>query len=418
MRRKLLVFLLLALLAIIIVLAFYSGLFWNFDDSTYYLLSIAAVHNSFNPASNPYGYGWAFPYFVAIGGLVFGFSFHGIVISTAIEYFSLIVLTYILAFRLTKKRNLAIASALIITITPFVLQYSTRLINDMLLGVIATLSMILFISERKIDWYLSGIMAGALIYIKLIGFAYIIFFGLIAIASNKRKYVIPMIILMLLVYTIPFAILVHNPFYSFKNYGLFQHSLSPAGTVYSNIVDLFVVLGIIRISPLDPLIYQIYSLGLFIFLALVGSLLSITNKNKNMLYLSWLFLGYFLYLYFGTISISAYYVGITIPRYFILIAAPFAILIAYAFDCTYDIVRRLSEAIRPLKKYSKTIALAAVVLLFIIMILTTLNTYELIYAYNRDIRTGTPLPSSPGTSQGNLTSNSKIYSNLILQRSY
>lgn len=377
-NKEIIALALILLLAVFLMGLFYSGIYWQFDDANYVLFIQQINSHTFNPGLNSYAYGWLFPYFVFFGGLVFGFTYTGLVIPTAIEYLSLIVLTYILCTRATKQKSVAIIAALMVCIFPFVVQYSTRLLDDMLLGVIATLSMIFFLSNDKKAWVLAGIMAGLLIYIKLLGLAYILPFLICALISKKRKYVVVSMIVTMALYTLPFAFLFHNPLYPFQNYGNIQTEISPA-TLQSNTVVLLLMTGLIQVRGTAPVFYQDYSLGLLMLFVFMGTVTAINNKNKSMFYVAVLFWGFLLYLFFGTISISHYVLAAVILRYFILVAAPMAIL------ASYSIVSIATYVQTKLNSGNWLGAVVVVFLLFLIL-LSLVQAYVLVFLYNTLIR--------------------------------
>ncbi len=370
---------LILLLAVFLIAIFYAGVYWQFDDSTYVSFIQQINNHTFNPGSNPYAYGWLWPYFVFLGGIIFGFTSFGLVVPTALEYLSLIVLTYVLGSKVSKNKGVAIIAALLVCLFPFVVQYSTRLLNDMLLGVIATLSMIFFLSENKRVWILAGVMAGLLIYIKMIGLAYILPFGICALLSKKRKYVVWSMIITILLYTLPFLFLLHNPLYPFQNYGNDQNMISPA-TLHSNIEVLLLMMDFIQIKGSASLLYQDYSLGLLTVFTIIGTVIAAISKNRKIIYVAVLFWVFLLYLFFGTISLSRYVVAAVIIRYFILVAAPMAILISYSI---ISIANYMQTKVGGNRRWFG----AAVVILLLILILLSLNqAYVLVFYYNTMIR--------------------------------
>lgn len=365
------------LFGLLLTALFYSGPYLSFDDHLYIAFANQISANIFNPISSPWAYGWLFPYFVFLGGLVFGTSSSGLVALTVIEYLSLIVLTYILALRVTKDRKLALLAAFLVCIFPFTIQYSTRVLSDSLMGVIASLCVIFFLSDRKIDWALAGAMVGLLIYIKLIALAFLVPFFICALVTRKREYVIPPMIVMLVIYTLPFLVLVHNPLYPFQNYGTFQETISPV-TYANNLFALMIMASMVQTSGNTSINYQNYQLGLLLWLALLGAALAIRYRDKRMLMMAGIFWFFLLYLAFGTISLSGYVAGSFITRYLQLVAAPMAVLVAYAI---ISIAGKF-----PINGRGNWVQIAIFAVLMAVVIIAMLHTYRLVYDYNSMIR--------------------------------
>ena len=365
--------LLVVCIAIILGIVFYTGIYWSFDDSIYVTFALQVAKGIFNPISSPYAFGWAFPYFVWLSGSIFGFTNSGLVTLTAIEYISLIILTYILGTKLFRDKYTPVLGAFIVCISPFVLQYSTRLLSDMLLGVVATLAIIFLLSDRKIDWVLAGILASFLAYIKLLGLAFILFFGIyVLFCKEKRKYVIPAIIVGLLVYIVPFLVITHNPLYAIENYGTFQTTISPA-SVNSNYLALIVMLGSATVNKsAGSLYYQIYPLGLMLWFALLATYFIISRRRKELYLLVFIFWGFLSYILFGSITLSHYAVDAIVPRYLITVAAPFALLISYLIMGVYWNVK---------SRWGRNIAIFLFAMLLLLLILSLWNTYIIIYQY-------------------------------------
>lgn len=365
------------LLALLLAHLFYTGVYWSFDDNYYATFVQQVGSHSFNPVASPYSYGWAFPYFAFLGGALFGFGSHGLVVLTLMEYLSLVLLTYVLGFRVTGSRSMALLSSLLVAIFPFTVQYSTRLIDDMLLGVMATLAMVFLLSGRRRDWMLAGVMAGLLISIKLIGIAFIVPFAACAIASRKRWCVIPMIAIAALAYTIPFLALTHNPLFAFENYGRFQ-AVFGGSSLGNNVIGLFIYADLVQLTGASAIFYQIYPLGLLLWLALLGSAIAVKFRQRRVTFMAAVFWFFFLYGLFGPTSISHYSFHSFVARYLIMVAAPLAIVVSYGIVKAAEIF--------PLSRYSGWIPLAIVALMLLLLLLSLVHSYRLVYFYNSVIR--------------------------------
>lgn len=368
---------LILLLGVFLIHAFYTGPYLKFDDNSYMTLAGDVSAHTFNPILTPRAFGWLFPYISILSEAVFGSGQSGIVAFTALEYLSLIFLTYMLAMRVLKDEKAALLSAFLVCIFPFTIQYSTRLLPDMLLGVIALLSAIFLMSNRKVDWVLAGAMAGFLIYVKMMGLAFVIPFAILALFSRKRNYVIIPMLVVLVIYTVPFIVTVHSPLYAFQNYGAFQESLSPT-TPQNNLVGLMLMASLFQEYQMSSINFQNYQLGLLLWLAALGTILAIKYRDRMMAAMAVIFWFFLLYLAFGTISLSGYVAGSLITRYLIVVAAPLAILVAYAVK---NIVVKF-----PIRGRSNWVHIALFLIVMAGILITLLHTYHLVYFYNEMIR--------------------------------
>lgn len=352
------------ILAIALMAIFYTGIYKNFDDHLYAMFAKEILQGTFMATNSPYAYAWAFPFFVLLGGIWL----------TAIEYLSIIALTAILAYRITNSNTTALLSSFIAAILPFMIEYSTRLLPDMLLGLFATLALVFFFSKNNKQWYLSGLICSLALAIKLEALAFIIPFGILCLISQKRRYLLLGLASGLLIFFIPYIFLTHN-ISLLQGYGSYQSLISPA-TFTENLKILFEAFGLLNAQ--GPLIYQVYSLGLTLWLALAGFILAIYKRNYRILAFCFLFWAFLAYMLFGPIQISPYKIPTFITRYLITVAAPLAIAIGYFLDWVYQI----GESIKPM--LGKVVLFA----LIMILILSMWQTYYNIYSYNLQIRKG------------------------------
>lgn len=365
------------LLGALLIGLFYAGPYLRFDDTVYLTLTSLIGTHAFSPVLTPRAFGWLFIYLSYLGQSVFGMAGSGAIALSALEYLSLISLTYLLAIKVSEDRKLALLSAFLVCIFPFTIQYATRLLPDMLLGIVATLSIVFLFSERKLDWILAGAMAGSLIYIKLMGIAFLIPFVICALATRKRNYAVPVLLLMLAVYVVPFIAYTHNPLYSFQNYGSFQESLSPT-TPFNNMAELMLMGSLFQEYQMTSINFQNYQLGLLLWLMALGTALSVMYLDKKMLAMAWIFWVYLLYLCFGPITLSGYVVGSFITRYLIVVAAPMAILVAYA-------IKNIAVKF-PIRGRGGWVHIAIFLLIMMGIVITLWHTYHLVYYYNEMIR--------------------------------
>ncbi len=368
---------LIILLGVVLIATFYTGPYLRFDDARYMAFVSQISFHIFNPVASPWAYGWLFPYLVFISGSIFGMTASGMIIFTALEYLSLIGLAYLLALRVGGNRKTALLAAFLVCIFPFTIQYSTRLLDDLLMGVIASLSIVFFLSGRKLDWVFAGVMAGMLLYIKPIALAFLVPFFICALLTKKRVYIIVPMILAIVGYTIPFIILVHNPLYPFQNYGTIQGMISP-NTFMNNFFGLTIMASVFQTVGNIAMDYQTYQLGLLLWLALLGSLLAVRYKHRGMLMLAGIFWFFLLYLAFGSISLSHYTAGSLITRYLDLVAAPMAVLVAYAM---VNVAGKF-----PIRGRGGWVRIAVFVVLLALVLIAMIHTYRLVYYYNEMIR--------------------------------
>jgi 4-amino-4-deoxy-L-arabinose transferase-like glycosyltransferase len=368
---------LIVLLAVVMINVFYSGPYLKFDDASYLQLAGQIGTHTFNPASSPRAYSWLFIYLSYLGMTVLGGAQSSAVAIVAIEYLSLVLLTYVLAVKVTGDKKLALLAALMTCIFPFTVQYSTRLLPDMLMGVLATLSVVFLLSKNRIDWILAGIMAGLLIYAKLMGLAFLIPFGICALATQRRNYVVPALLAVILIYPIPFIVYVHNPLFSFQNYGAFQEQISPTSPT-NNLVGLMLMGSLFQEYKPISINFQNYQLGLLLWLAALGTILSIKYMDKKVFAMAGIFWMYLIYLCFGPITFSGYVVGSFITRYLIIVAAPMAILVAYAIK---NMVVKF-----PIAGKHGWVHVALFLLIILAVVASLWHTYHLVYLYNELIR--------------------------------
>lgn len=331
-------------LAIALVLVFRSGINQTFDDNNYKLLAIQVSQGKYNITESPYGYGVLFICITYISGALFGFDKFGLTILTSVmPYFILILLTYVLAKKAKQDENTALISSFLVAIMPFVVGYSTRLLPDLLMGVIAISALILFLGDAKKEWFLSGLVAGLLIYIKLSGAIFFIPFALYALFSSRRNYVLLGLIIAVIAYLGLFLAFTGNPFYTIQNYSAFQSNLNNLTSFNGNTGILFVMLGLIQLQP-GSLYNQVWSLGLVLWFALIASYIAILKKSKPMQFLAMICWGFILYMSFGTISLAHYTFGPVIGRYFAIIAGPISVLTAYmVYICQQNLQKLFSN---------------------------------------------------------------------------
>ena len=276
---------------------------------------------------------------------------------------------------------------------PFVVGYSTRVLPDMGVGALAGISLLLFAyaqqKDRRVLYFLSGAFAALTIYVKLIGLAYILGFlvALIVwklynpgdktkskVGSNSLVYPFIGMLAFALSYILVMAAFSGSLFGIFLKYGANQTRISPSslaknsGALFTTFFGYSNGLGPVR----EP---EIFPLGFIIFLALIGTFLGLVKKDKRIVLLSVIFLIAFLYIFFGSVTLTRYSFIFVVSRYFIMIAVPIAVLTAYS-------VSRIHEySIKYLRNYSMLVP----IFILLIVAVSYIPVYSTLYNYNISI---------------------------------
>ena len=386
---------LIMLLGLGLAYVLYSGPYYSFDDMNYITYAHQVLVGTFSPVQSPYAYGFMIPFTMAVSFAIFGVNTFAVAFPSIVRYIIIILATFLVARKLYKD-EVAIISAFLVATAPFIVGYVTRALPDISTGAAASLSILFFLyaqnsKHRKLFYFLSGVAAAVTVYFKMIGLAYILFF-IVAILiykpEAKRKdaqrtnplqhegvaYPLAGLALMSVIYvTILFAYggSITGPFVA---YGQNQASISPS-TFYKNILTLAIVLfgyssSNALIGPVvDP---QIFPLGFTLFWALAGTVISLYRREKNIIFLSVIFWGVFLYLFFGTVSITSYSFITVISRYFALVALPLCVIAGYAL---WDLYKVFAIVFKQRAKLMLGLLLA-------LTLLSDLPIYLALYNYN------------------------------------
>lgn len=352
----------------------YSGPYLYFDDTSYILSAHQILSGSYHVGHSPYALRY-----LLIASLVASFSLLGqnVVASFLpglIEYTAMIVFIFLTARLLYGERTGIIATFLSAT-APFVVGYTTRVLPDMLLGLLTTLSIYLLVKASKTKnnslYFISGAFAALTIYVKLEGIAFVLFFLIGALAlgvfekRNKRKkyllgeknriwvdshtitYILAGILLIFLINLLITYLITGSPIYLFLINSFRFQTIIPVSSLKQNLLTfLLMTLGYLTSSSSgsgsiaiptslykDP---QIFPLGLIIIWAFIGTLAGIKRRERNITYFSLLLWGTLTYLFFGTGSLATYFFINVVSRYFILISLPMAIVGAYGISIFYE----------------------------------------------------------------------------------
>jgi len=414
--------------ALAIAAIFYAGPFYSYDDMNYVHFARQILTYGYSISESPYAYGFAYPYTIAAFYSLLGYGNLQSVLPNIIEYALIIIVGFFTAKKLFDCKN-AVISAMLIAIAPFLIQYATRVMPDMLLGLLSGLSIMLLAyaqdsKHQKALYSMAGITAGFAVFIKLEALAFDLFFLLGALylyksgyykrehkskkSRNSRNsafagnvlYAVFFLIIAIYIYLLCIYASTGNAFYTFENYGAFQHKISPVN-ITDNIANLFVTLfayvyskSILSPFELNPIIYP-YGFG--IFFAILASIIGVILKNRKIATLSIISWGFFFYMYFGTMSLAKYIFIAVITRYFSMIVVPMSILSSFGILEVYSMV----------KHYSSKIAYAILALIIVEIIVFSIPTYITIYNYNKAIA----LNNNVIKCISNYTDSSKIYAN-------
>jgi hypothetical protein len=397
MNKKIL-YLLLALIIItglLLSYVLYSGPFYAFDDLSYIIFSHQILNGTFSPVQSPYAYGFLLPVSIATSFAIFGLNTFASILPSLLEYVAIILISSAIARKLYGT-NTGLVCAFLVATAPFVVGYSTRVLPDMGVGMMVGLSMLFLVyaqgsKNSKLFYFLSGAFAVLTIYVKLIGLAYIFAFFIALLIYrfyDKKKsshkgandILIYSLAGMFVVGVIYISIMFGfsgSIFGSFISYGKNQMAISPS-SLSKNFDALFTTFfgyngfG----TALNP---QVFPLGLIIFVALAGTLIGLIRKEKNIICLSVILWIAFLYLFFGTVTISKYSFIYVVSRYFIMVSVPIAVIASYA-------LLSICKLSKPILK-NNSIYLPALILL--IVVISYIPIYKTLYDYNSSISENT-----------------------------
>ncbi len=357
---------------------FYTGPYFGFDDGTYITYAKQILQFNFTLTQNtPYKFGYLMPTLIAASFAAFGTSPLYAVLPTIFEYVLLIILTFFVGRELFDSRVGLFASALLLTM-PFVFQYSSRAIPDMLLGDIAGFalySLALGINDAKRMHgfaLLSGLVCGLAIFVKLggIGFGIALLVAMFFLDRKAAPYFLAGFAVSIVLYGIAFYLLSFGHLSYLSAYSATQVLLTQ-GSLQENIKTFMDVIGG------TTAIGQIYPIELTVLLAIMGTMLALIEKNKRLAYLSFVLWSLFIYLFFGTESFSQYTFITVVDRYFILFSIPLAILGSYASVALTNFLAGDSR---------RWVAICLLIAILAIVIVSNMPSYFAVHEYGMLIR--------------------------------
>lgn len=348
----------------------YSGPQSNFDDTVYMAFAFKILHGTFNPTASPFAYGYITPATVAASFYLFGIGLIQAIIPEAIEFALLIAVAFFIAKTYASNAESLIA-ALMVGISPFVMGYANRVLPDMLLGLLAAVSILFLLrgskSGKKWMFLAAGLFAGATIFVKFEALMYMLFFiiasfllllfskGIVkkpnrktknAPGINKRLAYLAVLLIGLIVsvtlYFVPFMLISGHALYPITmldNYGNYL-TISDIGMNVGTLISMSTPSFNIYANA----IYYDFFIGSIIYFAIIGTAIALAKKDSTRLFESVLCWGIYLAMFFFTASLSKYEVFAVTSRLMIFIAAPMALLAAYSVIEIYNYLKKHESA--------------------------------------------------------------------------
>ncbi len=354
---------------------FYSGPLYQMDDGSLISIAKSMLDGNFNILSNTFAFSYLPSALIYLSFMVFGVNTFSTILPSVLEYVALIVLAFLVGKTLFNNEVGLLSGILIITM-PNVLGFVTRVVPDMLLGVLAGLIMYVLAQSIKHNeraprlCFSAGLICGLMVFVKFggVGLAIPI---IIAMLMFNRKLVIPFVTglaLSLLVYTLSFYMLSGWKTSIFS--AIEEYSQGQIGLTESNLMVNYVTMLDVITGPVFAL--QILPFGLILLFILVSTYITFKNRDNCLAYPASMFWFTFFYLFFGTESLHGYVSITVVTRYFLLVSVPMALLAAYLLFDMYVVSLRLR---------GKRIALGVLVLLLALILISNIPAYTAVYTY-------------------------------------
>ncbi|MCL4373329.1 MAG: glycosyltransferase family 39 protein [Candidatus Marsarchaeota archaeon] len=361
-RRYIAIVALLAMLGLALAAFFYSGPFYEYDDMDYIVFAHQMLNGTFS-MHTPRAYGLLMPLVLALSFKAFGYGTFQAELPSIVEYIAMALLAFLLGRKLFGSTE-GLLAMLFVIIAPFIVQYATRAMPDMLIGMLTGMSLYALASagysSRRIQgrrnalFLLSGAFAALTIYAKLEGLAFVLFFALsllvlsmyhvkakgkrqpsaLSISLSEFMYAMLGVAVAICLYMAISYAYTGSAIIALENYGAWQHAISPVG-LSDNLANLYVTLfgylytgsgSILAAYQISPIIYPY---GFSIVFSIIGTIFAIGDRKRNAAFLSLLSWPIFFYFFFGTMELSSYTFIAVITRYLSIIAIPLAVLAAY-----------------------------------------------------------------------------------------
>ncbi|MCL5680305.1 MAG: glycosyltransferase family 39 protein [Candidatus Marsarchaeota archaeon] len=336
-------------LGLAISLLIYAGPNAVYDDSTY--MGIAHMYsNGVIEFNNVFSYGFLFTGMITLSGMAFGYTdFSAIFVSIA-GFVFLVLFTFMAGKELGGER-LGIIAGFFVSTAPIIDANVTRVVPDIATGAVVAASLYFLIkglkSKKPLMFFYSGVVGALSVYVKMEGLIFLmgmflavmtfaIFSKSIKRKKQKRKmrnridvrypaYMLVGIVLLLLLYLVPFYTITGNPIYALQNYGRAQVQ---ARGGYQMLLLPFEAANPIMFYNLGWTYYYMYPFGLFVLFFMLGCLLLIKHRDSKARYIAAIALLCFLFMFYGSTSLSHYRSFGTLPRFFDDIIAPMALTAA------------------------------------------------------------------------------------------
>lgn len=388
----------LIILAAIFCKVYFAGPNYTFDDGNYVLYAKQMLNGTYNITETPYAYGSLFIASMAASATLLGTTPLAFALPQILAFILLITCIYtILSYYFSKQVSLF--ATISIEISTFMFVYATRALPDIPIALIVAL-IFLIITYKKKSYHMlfAGLLAGLSFFIKFGGAAFLLLIlisYIIAYRKNKIWHEAAAITAGLLIGLAIYVILLPAGahFTTMLNaYSQQQTKLSEAslsGNFYTILVLLF------NYNTTTPYFNQVYPIGMIFLYAIAGTYFAFKNKNPNMQFIAIAFWIGFMYLLFGTESITHYTFITVTTRYITLFAAPMAILTGYFFKRVYLFIEQKTTA---------RLALAILVMFVIVLAVSNMPLYLYFFKYPNANYHFVPFLNCPqnSTSAGNV----------------
>lgn len=342
-NKKFTPLLILLIVATVLTVVFWQGVDTKFDDANYVKFGGQMLNDTYNVQASPYAYGMAYISTIAASQYLTGSP----IIPQILEFMGIIAILYYILIKYFDART-AFVITLSAELSAFFFLYATRVLPDMLLGLIISVVFLIFAYKPKsLKWaVISGFIMGSTVFVKFGGYILLVllgigsmtillavlaaivlmflFFSLIVIYApdSLRRYLCIAFGFIIAVILYQAFVAPASVFHMAQTYDALQVSLSQA-----NLTINVQTLGM-NLIGYPPIYQQIYPLGTLFFAAIAGSALVIKTKNRLFFFALIALWGSILYLYFGneSLSLTTYTFITVVDRYFIPFLPPMCIL--------------------------------------------------------------------------------------------
>ena len=369
-------FALVLIIGIALSVYLYSGPNPSYDDVTYAALAREVIMGKAGFALSKFAFGLLGIFQISAFFYVFGYGGLQGVASSFVDYVIMVFLIFLCGKELGGKRgNWFGATAAYIGATfPFISPYVFRILLDIPLGMVAALSVYLFLkmlknTHNRVFPVLFGLATASLIYIKTEGYLLILasFLSLVMVyflekhvrrfrIGNKtrtKNVVTPERLLffaigvaaIIISESVVYYFLEQSPLFVFKNYINIPNYYS----VWHDIVVMFSPYTVSKAALMN----EQSSPGIFFDLAIVGGVVAVLRRNSKMVYLFMVVAISILYFIFGPNSVafllspgsgadSSYNTILFVFRYLAIIAPFLSLLCAYLLFEILDAMKGLT----------------------------------------------------------------------------